>query len=116
MTYWHSSADGSTKSENLSGQHPPHQSNAVWRFVVARNGNVNELGWRISVAETNDWDVGIASLGDWLMIRSWVTDDQETGLTESSLDLISEGSRSETSSNGAAANISENSKVSLRSD
>ena len=105
ITYWHSSADGSSQSENLSGQHPPHQTNAVGRLVVAGDGDVHELGGRVHVAEGDDGDVGVASLSDRLVVRSGVGDDQETRLAEGSLDLICEGSGSETSSNGAAANI-----------
>ena len=71
-TYRHASADNSSESEHLSGQHPPHQTNAVGRLVVAGNGNVNELGWRVNVAETNDRDVGVGSLSDRLMISSGV--------------------------------------------
>ena len=40
------------------------------------------------------------------MFSSWVTDEKQPRLTESSLDLIGECSRSEATSNGAAANIS----------
>merc|ERR1719270_2194177 len=56
-------------------------------------------------SEGNDGDVGVASLGDGLVVGPGVGDDQETRLAEGGLDLISEGSGSETSSNGAAANI-----------
>ena len=104
-TYRHSSRDGSSQSENLSGQHPPHQSNAVGALVVAGNGDVNKLGWRVHIAEANDRDVGVASLGDGLVVSSGVRDNEEPGLTEGSLDLIGECSRSEPASNWAAVDI-----------
>ena len=108
VTYWHSSADGSSQSENLSGQHPPHQTNAVGRLVVAGDGDVHELGGRVHVAEGDDGDVGVASLGDGLVVSSGVGDDQESWLAEGSLDLIGEGSWSESSSHWAAVDIPAN--------
>lgn len=104
-TYGHSSGDGSSESEDLSGQHPPHQTNAVGALVVAGDGDVNKLGGGVHVAEGNDGDVGIASLGDGLVVSSGVGDDEEPGLTEGGLDLIGEGSRSESSSDWAAVDI-----------
>ena len=74
-------------------------------LVVAGDGDVDELGGRVNVAERNDGDVGVASLGDGLMVGPGVGDDQQTRLAEGGLDLISEGSWSETSGNGAAANV-----------
>jgi len=85
-------------------------------LVVARNSNINELGWRVHIAESHDWDVGIRSLSNRLMFSSWVTDEKQPRLTESSLDLIGECSRGIPSSDGAAANIScklQNSPLSL---
>ncbi len=48
-------------------------------------------GGRVDVAESNDRDVGVRALGDGLVIGPGVGDDQETGLTEGRLDLVSEG-------------------------
>ena len=75
-------------------------------LVVAGDGDVDELGGGVNVAEGDDGDVGVASLGDGLVVGPGVGDDQETRLAEGGLDLISEGSGSETSGNRAAANIS----------
>ena len=105
ITYWHSSADGSSQSENLSGQHPPHQTNAVGRLVVAGDGDVHELGGRVHVAEGDDGDVGVAALSDGLMIGPGVADDQQPGLAEGGLDLVSEGSGSEPSGHGGAVDV-----------
>ena len=75
------------------------------RLVVAGDGDVDELGGGVNVAERDDGDVGVASLGDGLMVGPGVGDDQQTRLAEGGLDLIGEGSWSETSGHGAAANV-----------
>ena len=64
-------------------------------LVVAGDGDVDELGGGVNVAEGDDGDVGVAALSDGLLVRPGVADHQETGLTEGSLDLIGEGSRGE---------------------
>ena len=74
-------------------------------LVVAGDGNIDELGGRINVAEGDDGDVGVASLGDGLMVGPGVGDDQEAGLAERGLDLISEGAGGEATGDGAAAGI-----------
>ena len=51
---------------------------------------MNEPGWRVNVAESNDGDVGVGAFSDGLMISSGVGNDQQTGLAESCLDLIGE--------------------------
>ena len=35
--------DCATQTQDLTGQHPPHETNAVGRFVVAGDGNINKL-------------------------------------------------------------------------
>jgi hypothetical protein len=42
-TYRHIPGDGSPEPENLPGQEPPHEADAVRRLVVARDGDVDEL-------------------------------------------------------------------------
>lgn len=69
------------------------------RLGVAWNGNVDVLQRAVSVAESNDRDVGVRSLNDWLMIGQRVGDNQQTWLTESLLDLIGESTRGETTGN-----------------
>ena len=64
-------------------------------LVVAGDGDVDELGWRVNVAEPDDGDVGVAALSDGLLVSPGVADHQQTGLTEGSLDLVGEGSRGE---------------------
>ena len=74
-------------------------------LVVAGDGDIDELGGRVDIAEGDDGDVSVASLGDGLVISPGVRDNQQTGLAEGGLDLISEGARGETASDGAAANV-----------
>merc|ERR1711936_353176 len=63
-----STADGSAESEHLPGEHPPHQTDAVGALVVARDGDVDELGGGVNVAEGDDGDVGVAPLSDGLVV------------------------------------------------
>merc|ERR1719192_2823262 len=98
-------ADGSPESEYLSGEHPPHQTDAVGALVVAGDGDVDELGGGVNVAEGDNGHIGVAALGDRLVVRPGVADHQQSGLTEGSLDLISEGSGSEPSSNRGAVDV-----------
>merc|ERR1711936_58572 len=63
-----STADGSTKSEHLPGEHPPHQTDAVGALVVAGDGDVDELGGGVNVAEGDDGDVGVAPLSHGLVV------------------------------------------------
>ncbi len=42
-TYRHIPGDGSPEPEDLPGQEPPHEADAVRRLVVARDGDVDEL-------------------------------------------------------------------------
>ena len=74
-------------------------------LVVAGDGDIDELGGRVDIAEGDDGDVSVASLGDGLVVSSGVGDDQESWLAEGSLDLIGEGSWSESSSHWAAVDI-----------
>merc|ERR1719331_2914869 len=55
--------------------------------------------WRVSGGECNNRDVDIRGLSYWLVISTWISHNQKTGLTESSLDLIGECSWGETSCN-----------------
>ena len=80
-------------------------TDAVGALVVAGDGDVDELGGRVNVAEGDDGDVSVTSLSDGLVVSPGVRDHQQTGLAESGLDLIGEGSGSEASSDGAAVHI-----------
>merc|ERR1719373_625986 len=61
-------ADRSPESEHLPGEHPPHQTDAMGALVVAGDGDVDELGGRVNVAEGDDGDVGVAALSDGLVV------------------------------------------------
>ena len=74
-------------------------------LVVARNSNINMTQRRVGVTQGNDGDVHIGSLSYRLVIYSWVSNQQETGLTEGCLDLVSEGTWGETSSNWGSSGV-----------
>ena len=83
--------DGSPQPEHFPGEEPPHESDGCSGLVVARDGDVDKLGGRVDIAESDDWDVSVRALGDGLVISAGVGDDQKTWLAESGLDLVSEG-------------------------
>merc|ERR1719206_507941 len=70
----HIPADGTPQPQDLPCQHPPHQTQALRALIIARNGNVNELGWRVNVAKCHDWNIGIGSFSNRLMVSPRVTD------------------------------------------
>ena len=55
---------------HLTGQEPPHKTDGVAGLVVAGDGDVDVLGGRVDVAESDHGDVGVRALGDGLMIGS----------------------------------------------
>ena len=83
-------------------------------LVVAGDGDVDELGGRVNVAEGDDGDVGVAALSDGLMVGPGVADHQQTGLAESGLDLIGEGSRSEPSGHGGTVDVPEEDRLFMK--
>merc|ERR1719192_575863 len=97
--------NGSPESEHLPGEHPPHQTDAVGALVVAGDGDVDELGGRVNIAEGDDGDVGVAALSDGLVVCPGVADHQQTWLSEGGLDLIGEGTGGEPSSHWGAVDI-----------
>ena len=64
----HAAGDGAAEPEHLPGQHPPHQPDAVGALVVAGDGNVDELGGGVNVAEGDDGDVGVTPLSHGLVV------------------------------------------------
>ena len=89
----------------LTREHPPHSTNGLHTTVVAGNGNINISRWRISITESNNWNVDIRSLSDGLMIKLWVSYNKQTWFTESLLDLIGESSWSKSSSNWGSTSV-----------
>ena len=83
-------------------------------LVVAGDGDVDELGGRVNVAEGDDGDVGVAALSDGLMVGPGVADHQQTGLAESGLDLIGEGSGSEPSGHGGTVDVPEEDRLFMK--
>lgn len=72
-------------------------------LVVAWDGNVDVSQRGVGVAEGNGWDVDVRGFSQRLVVSTRICHDQEAGLPESSLNLIGEGSRSETTSEGGRA-------------
>jgi len=101
LVTWHLTAE----TQDLTGQQPPHQTDRVSRLRVAWNGNVDVLQRAVGVAESNDRDVDIRSFGDGLVVRQWVSDDQQARFAESRLGLIGEGAGSETTSDWRSSGV-----------
>lgn len=69
-------------------------------LVVAGNGDVHVSQWRVGVAQSNGGDVDVGGFSQRLMVSTGVGHDQETGLSEGSLDLIGEGTGGEATMEG----------------
>lgn len=76
------STDCTSQSEDLTSHEPPGQTDSVDRLVVGWYGDVDVSHGCVRVAESNDWDVYIRGLSNSLMIGTWVSNDQQTRLTE----------------------------------
>ena len=63
------------------------------------------LDRRVRVAESDDWDVDVGRFSDWLMIDSGIGDDEESGLSEGALVLVSEGTRGVSAGDGGGAGL-----------
>lgn len=74
-------------------------------LVVGRDGNVDELGRRVRVAEGNDGDVDVGSLLDGLGVGAGVGDNDQAGLLEGSGDVVGERTGGETTGNGLGAGV-----------
>lgn len=57
---------------------------------VARNCNINKSQGRISIAESNNRNVDVRSLSDGLLVSGGVSDNQQPGFTEGSLEIQTE--------------------------
>lgn len=68
--------DWSSQAQYFPGEQPPHQTNCMQALGIARNRNIHEAQRRISVAESDNWNIYVACLGDGLMIGGWIRDDQ----------------------------------------
>ena len=92
--------DGAAQAEDLAGEHPPDETDRVAALVVGGDGNVDELGGRVGVAQGDDGDVDVAGLLDGLGVGAGVGDDDQTGLLERAGDVVGEVTGGEATSNG----------------
>lgn len=74
-------------------------------LVVGGDGNVDELGGGVGVAEGDDGDVDVGSLLDGLGVGARVGDDNQTGLLERTGDVVGEGTGGETTGDGLGAGV-----------
>ena len=84
---------------HLTGQHPVEQTDGVASLVVGRDGNIHESQRRVGIAESNDWDVHVRRLADWLVVGARISEHKEARLLVVLLDVVSEQTRGEAASN-----------------
>lgn len=97
--------DGAAEAEDLTGEHPPDETNRVATLVVGGDGNVDILGGRVGVAESDHGDVDVRSLLDGLGIGAGVGDDDEAGLLERAGDVVGERAGGEAAGDGLGAGV-----------
>lgn len=97
--------DGATEAEDLTGEHPPDETNGVTTLVVGWDGNIDVLSWGVSVAESDDWDVDVGGLLDGLGVSAWVGDNDQAWLAEGTGDVVGEVTRGETTGNGDGTGV-----------
>lgn len=97
--------DGAAQAQDLAGQHPPDETDGVATLVVGGNGNVDELGGRVGVAEGDDGDVDVGGLLDGLGVGAGVRHDDEAGLLERAGDVVGEVTGGETTGNGGSTGV-----------
>ena len=71
-------------------------------LVVGWDGNIDELGGGVGIAESDDGNVDVGSLLDGLGIGAGIGDDDEAGFLEGSGDVVGEVTGGETTSDGTA--------------
>jgi hypothetical protein len=74
-------------------------------LVVCWYGNIDELGWGIGIAESNDRNVDVGSLLNSLGISAGIGDNDEAWFLEGSSDVVSEVTRGETTSDGNSTRV-----------
>lgn len=95
-----------TKPQNLTGEHPPNETNRVLGLVVCRDGNINEFEGSICVTESNDGYVDIGRLTDGLVIHTGVGNNDKTRLLKRTSDVVSERTGGETTSDCLSTGVS----------
>ena len=98
-------SESTTEAEDLTGKHPPDETDGVATLVVGGDGNIDEVGGRVRVAKGNDGDVDVAGLLDGLSIGAGVGHDDETGLLERAGDVVGEVTGGEATSNGSGTGV-----------
>lgn len=74
-------------------------------LVVGGDGNVDELGGRVGIAEGDDGDVDVAGLLDGLGIGARVGDDDQARFLEGAGDVVGEGAGGEATGDGLGAGV-----------
>ena len=74
-------------------------------LVVCRDGNIDELGWGIGIAKSNDWNINVGSLLDSLGISAGIGNNDQAGFFERSSDVVSEVTGGEATSDGNSTGV-----------
>lgn len=74
-------------------------------LVVGGDGNIDELGGGVGIAESNDGDVDVRGLLDGLSVGAGVGHDDEARLLERAGDVVGEVTRGEAASNGDSTSV-----------
>lgn len=99
-------SEGAAETEDFTGKQPPDETDGVTTLVVGGDGDVDEFGGRVGVAEGDDWDVNVAGLADGLAIGARVGDDNQAGFLEGAGDVVSEATGGETTGDGDGTGVS----------
>ena len=75
-------------------------------LVVCGDGDVDEFGGGIGVAESDDGDVDVAGFFDGLGVGAWIRYDDESGFFEGACDVVCEVSGGEAAGDGDGAGVS----------
>lgn len=93
------------EAEDLTGEHPPDETDGVTALVVGGDGNIDVLGGGVGVAEGDNRDVDVGSLLDGLGIGAGVGDNDQAGLLERAGDVVGEVTGGETTGDGDSTSV-----------
>ena len=74
-------------------------------LVVGWDSNIDELGWGVGIAKSNDRNVHVGSFLDSLSIGAGVGDDNEAGFLEGASDVVGEVTGGKSTSNGNGTSV-----------
>jgi len=74
--------DFTTELKGLASEEPEAVGNGVTSLVVSGDGNVNPVERGVRVSESNNGDVHVGSLGQALVVETWVANDNKSGFEE----------------------------------